>query len=127
MVVTRLRIEARFTANDPWNENRSTPFLLEAYMPAPKGTAPPARHNNSCRYGIRPDRGADDRILGVSEEGRMLPESLVRLWRAGRIPAEALPRLLHQMEPTLKGSDRNLVCLTRANTILKWVITGMFA
>jgi hypothetical protein len=124
LVLNRFRIEARFTANDPWNGNRPTPFLLEAYLLAPKGTAPPARHNDSCRYGIRPER--DEQTLNVSEKGRMLPESLVRLWLAGRIPVEALPRLLFDMEPKVTWADGHLVFLTRAYAIAQWMSTVLF-
>jgi hypothetical protein len=125
LVLTPVRTEARFTVNDPWNQDRSTPFVLEAYTLVSKGVRPPAGRRESDRYGIRPEPDAVDRIL--VEHSRMLPESLARLWLAGRIPAQALPRLLHEMEPTLKWSDRHTVVLTRAYTILQWYMTILCA
>ncbi|HEY6253758.1 MAG TPA: hypothetical protein VI685_27700 [Candidatus Angelobacter sp.] len=48
-------------------------------------------------------------MFGIKSEldgkQRMLPESLVELWRTRRIPAEALPRLLWQMQSSLKRGD----------------------
>jgi len=36
---------------------------------------------------------------------RLMPRALFSLWREGRVRDEALPRLLHQMEPHLKAAD----------------------
>jgi hypothetical protein len=116
-----VRTECRFTANDPWNQNRLTTFLLEVYALAPKHQTP----RDGRLYGIRPEPDAVGRVLNVSEEVRWLPESLVWLWRDGRVPSEALPRLLHQLEPMLKWPDRNLV-LTRAH-ILQYVLVVFLA
>lgn len=48
-------------------------------------------------------------LFGIRSEidgkERMLPASLVELWRTSRIPAEALPRLLLQMQSSIKESD----------------------
>ena len=97
----RLRTLARFTASDPWSRNGSrntlTDFRVEEYVMMPLGST----------------RALDSKwnlhTIGIQWESdaryRLLPESLVELWRHGRIPAEKLPELLHTLEPSLQDTD----------------------
>jgi hypothetical protein len=42
---------------------------------------------------------------GAKGAVHFLPASLARLWKTQRVPAASLPRLLHDLEPSLKKSD----------------------
>jgi len=116
MKPARLKTEMTFTAEDPWNHNQRTEFALDRYLMAMKGVQlkPNARaFNGSYFYGIRSE------IDGVD---RMLPESLGYLWRNGKLPAEALPRLLKEMQPTLRKTDFRLQFLTKFHTFLLYFV-----
>ena len=117
----RVKTEASFTAEDPWNQGRRTAFTVESYILAPKGTKPKAGPKppppGSLRYGIRSD--AD----GVE---RMLPESLEYLWSNKRVPSEALPRLLKEMTPLLNKADFRQQFLEKGSKAKEYVIIGLF-
>jgi hypothetical protein len=119
---TRVKTEGSFTAEDPWNQNRPTVFTIEAYAAAAKGTMPPVRP---------PKRTLKPYLLGIRSEvdgvEHMLPESLAYLWRHNRVPAEALPRLLKEMEPMLRQGDFRFQYLTRALTIAQYCITVLIS
>jgi hypothetical protein len=59
------------------------------------------------------DTGITVHVFSIRSEidraDHFLPESLFELWRTGRIPPEALPRLLMAIEPRLKKSDYRAV------------------
>jgi hypothetical protein len=94
----RVKTEASFTTEDPWNQNRRTRFTVDAYVMMRKGATPTpgAKPLAGYRYGLR---------TGEQDVQYMLPDSLSALWRANRVPTEALPRLLKQIKPTLIKAD----------------------
>jgi|HubBroStandDraft_6_1064221.scaffolds.fasta_scaffold47746_3 hypothetical protein len=109
-----VKTEAAFTAPDPWNQNRPAPFTVEDYTVAISGST------------IRPDykprvdyvRGIRSNLDGVE---RLLPESLSALWRDKRVPSEALPRLLHEMEPTLENGDHLVLNEIKEDAVMRVV------
>jgi len=118
----RVKTEASFTAEDPWNRNRRTAFNIEAYMRTLKNLKDlPPRPRNSFGYLY----GICSEVDGVE---RMLPASLSELWRSNRVPAEAIPRLPKQIDPTLKKSDYRPVAGKKTLSVLAgflWVVLGL--
>jgi hypothetical protein len=59
----------------------------------------------------------------------MMPESLSELWCSKRVPAEALPSLLKEMEPTLKPSDY-AQAIPKKNLVpflwIAWIFAALF-
>jgi hypothetical protein len=113
----KLEAEASFVADDPWNANRQAAFSLDSYVYTVVGTKvrPNSRPAGIYRHGIRSELGG-----GAHD----LPDSLYFAWRAGRIKAEALPRLLHELQPTLtdgKWGDYGVDISNRAFTIVFWI------
>jgi hypothetical protein len=96
----RLRTLATFTAADPWSRNALTEYRVEEYVMMPVGS----KRALDSKWNLH--------TIGIQWEAdaryRLLPESLVELWKRGRIPAEKLPSLLHTLEPRLLDTD----CLT---------------
>jgi len=97
LVPARVKTLGSFPAPDPWNNQRPSDFTIEAHRLLPKNAAHAPR-----------DTGPPY-ILGIRSEidgaVHLMPESLSELWNTGRAPAEALPRLLHTIEPSLKNTD----------------------
>jgi hypothetical protein len=113
----RVKTEASFTTEDPWNQNRRTLFTVDAYLMLRRGATPEpgAKPLAGYRYGLR---------TGERNVEYMLPDSLSALWRANRVPTEALPRLLKQIHPTLIKADyRPMLEYPGAYSVLCW-ITG---
>jgi hypothetical protein len=99
LVPRRVRTEARFRAADPWNGDAPAELSIEAYYYVPEHVREadaPWRWCDTPLYALRSETGGAERFL---------PDALGRLWREGRIPAEALPRLLREMEPELEEED----------------------
>jgi hypothetical protein len=99
-----MKVEASFVADDPWNANRRDTFALDY-----------------DRHVIRSE------LSGVARD---LPDSLYFAWRAGRISAESLPRLLHQLQPTLqKGAkgDYGIGLSTKVFTAIVWTMVVWMA
>jgi len=116
----RVKTEVSFTAEDPWNQNRRATFTLDDYVLGPRGMTPGPNVKPAVDYlrGIR---------SSLDSAERMLPESLSELWRTKRVPAEALPALLKELEPTLKESDFKLVLHNKAMHImlaLAWMLVA---
>jgi hypothetical protein len=117
----RLKTETTFTAEDPWNQNQRAQFFVDAYVMALKGTKPRPRPEakpplvGSFFYGIRSE---------IDGQERMLPESLTYLWRNNRVPLEALPRLLKEMQPSLRKTDFRMQVLTKMHTVLEYLCAG---
>jgi hypothetical protein len=97
--IHQLKAEASFVADDPWNANRRDTFALDYYVWVTPGTIvrPNSKPAGAYRHGIRA------KLSGVAHD---LPDSLYFAWRARRINAESLPRLLHELQPTLKKGTR---------------------
>jgi hypothetical protein len=96
----RLHTLARFSAPDPWSENQLTDYSIDEYVMLPLGSKRNLDSKWSLHtFGIRWER--DSRY-------RLLPESLVELWKCQRISPEKLPWLLHAIEPRLLETD----CIT---------------
>ena len=101
--------EATFVADDPWHENRRDTFSLDSYVSTSPGAAGQRR------------RGIQAKLSGVHHD---LPDSLYYAWRAGSIKAESLPRLLHEMEPTLKSGkdgDFGIQWSNKTFTVAVWI------
>jgi hypothetical protein len=101
--------EATFVADDPWHENRRDTFSLDYYVSASPGAVGQRRH------------GIQAKLSGVQHD---LPDSLYYAWRAGSIKAESLPRLLHEMEPTLKSGkdgDFGIQWSNKTFTVAVWI------
>ena len=97
-----VRTEETFSADDPWNEDRRTVFAIESYLPSLTGkpVGPWAKDVTVWMTAFtRALRAESDNVK------RLMPESLTRLWLAGSIPSDALPRLLKEIQPSLKESD----------------------
>jgi len=112
----RVKTETSFTAEDPWNGNRRTPFTVEAYLKTYKGIAPRGGKKPAGAvffYGVRSE------LDGVE---RMLPSAMSELWSEKRVATEALPRLLKAMEPSLKKSDYGPPIRARMLTVLSWFL-----
>ena len=120
LVPVRVKTETSFIADDPWNGNRRTSYTVEAYLSVFKGSKPPKPKPLGAlyMYGIRSD------IDGVE---RMLPDSLSELWRTQRVPPEALPRMLKQMQPTLKKGDYRPMLGNKAQPVIMWVVIVLWA
>ena len=105
MVITfharRLRTLGQFTAPDPWNANRPTAFSIEEYVMMPSGATQAVDSSQYIhRAGLRSE---------VDGSQRMLPESLIELWRRGQVPAEHIPGLMRAIESRLTKDDYNLI------------------
>jgi hypothetical protein len=115
--IHRLKAEASFVADDPWNANHQATFSLDQYVYTTMGVTvrPNSRPPGIYRHGIRSEPG------GVAQD---LPDALYFAWRAGRIKPEALPRLLHELQPTLKRGkwgDYGIELSDRAFTVVVWI------
>jgi hypothetical protein len=108
MKPARVKTAASFTANDPWNQNRPTTFKLEEYLQMMKDTPLPET-TKATATDFR--RALVSEIDGVQH---WLPDSLSELWRRKLVASEALPRLLSEAEPTLKGSDYTVFLRNKA-------------
>jgi hypothetical protein len=118
--VHRLKNEARFVADDPWHQNRRDTFTLDYYVYTAPGTSvrPNSRPRGYYRHGIRAE------LSGVDHD---LPDSLYFTWRGGGVPAESLPRLLYELQPTLKGGktgDYGIGLTNRALTVVVWIFVA---
>jgi hypothetical protein len=93
----RLRTLETFTAGDPWSGG-TTEWDLDLHKMVPKGA-------QVVREGAA--WGKDVHALRAKGEGvdRFLPEALSELWQRQRAPSTALPRLLAEIEPTLRSGD----------------------
>ena len=114
--IHQLKAEASFVAADPWNQNRPDTFALDYYVYTKPGSVvrPNTKPTGYYRHGIRAE------LSGVARD---LPDSLYFAWRAGRIGAESLPRLLHELQPTLqKGAtgDDGIGLSNKAFTAVVW-------
>jgi hypothetical protein len=102
------RTEGSFSAGDPWNDGRQAQFAIEVHKMAQKAAAEAiARNNKLLQANNKLLLGADLFSIRSSIDGRShrLPESLSELLRTGRVASNALPRLLHELEPSLRKSD----------------------
>jgi len=99
LVPRRVRTEARFRAADPWNGDAPAELSIEAYYYVPE----------HVREATAPWHWCDTPLYALRSEidgtERFLPEALSRLWKEGKVPAEALPQLLREMEPELEEDD----------------------
>ena len=92
------KVEATFTAEDPWNQNRRSQFTVEDYLFVPAGSKRKVWTEPFGGY-LRSIRSEEDRVE------RRLPDSLAYLWLRKRISSEALPQLLKVIELELHESD----------------------
>lgn len=112
LVPRRIRTEARFQAADPWNGNAPAEISIETYYHVP---AHVREIPSPCRWDCNPLYALRSEIDGVE---RFLPDALSHLWIAGKMPAEALPGLLREMEPDLAKADFRP--LMEATTERRW-------
>lgn len=93
----KLRTIARFTAADPWSGNQLTDYTLDEYVMLPLGSKRAIESKWSLHsFGIQWEN---------NPRYRLLPESLVQLWKCGQLPSEKLPSVLHAIEPRLMEAD----------------------
>ena len=100
-----LRTLETFRARDPWNQDRETTFEIVEYVMMPEAFK---RAVDSRLFQRR--FGLQSEIDGVE---RLLPDSLVYLWKTGMAgtgfvlstPSQSLPQLLKLLEPRLYGTD----------------------
>jgi hypothetical protein len=113
--IHQLKAEARFVADDPWHDNRRDTFALDYYVYTKPGTVvrPNTKPAGSYRHGIRSE------LSGVARD---LPDSLYFAWRARRVTAESLPRLLHDLQPTLTRGARGDYGIGLSNTAFTAVV-----
>jgi len=116
--IHQLKAEASFVADDPWNANRQDTFALDYYVYITPGTIvrPNSKPAGAYRHGIRA------KLSGVAHD---LPDALYFAWRARRINAESLPRLLHEIQPTLKKGrkgDYGIGLSNKAFTAVVWIL-----
>ena len=116
----RVKTAATFTAEDPWNQKRSSSFKLNEYLLLFAGAAVT---ESTKATGTDFKRALVSEIDGVE---RWLPDSLSELWRTRQVPAEALPRLLKEAEPTLKNGDYTVVLRNKARWLLVALNTLVF-
>lgn len=93
----RLRTLARFLASDPWSGHHLTEYTVDDFVMMPLGSKR-ALHSKWSLHATGIQWQNDARF-------RLLPESLVDLWKTGKVPAEELPCLLHSLEPALIETD----------------------
>lgn len=109
------RALAQFVADDPWTGARDVDWVLVLYLMEEAITGIEGAQANARRL-HRPDLpgpGAREFSLGevVAIERRsearpiFLPHALSLTWRGGGCPPEAIPRVLHDLEPRLVWSD----------------------
>jgi len=91
----RLRTVDSFEAADPWNGGAPAAFDLDLHRMVPKGAGEGVEWGKEV-HALR------SKLDGVD---RFLPESLTELWKTGRAPAGALPRLLAEIQPSLRSGD----------------------
>src|SRR5882724_13590696 len=97
----RLRTLGRFSSGDPWNGSRPTKFSIEEYVMMPQGSAQAVDSSQFAhRIGLRSEADGCQ---------RMIPESLVELWRRGQVPPERLPVLAQAIAPRILKEDYNLI------------------
>lgn len=111
----RVKTAASFTTDDPWNPGRRSSFQLEEYL---------LLFSNAKVTESTKATGTDfKRALRSSTDSveHWLPDSLSELWRSQQVPAEALPRLLKEAEPTLKRGDYTVLLRNKA----RWLLAGM--
>jgi hypothetical protein len=94
-----VRTAQRFAAADPWHRSAPTELSVEAYIMLDRRAqeiTPLMRAGAIEVFAVRSE------IDGVA---RFLPDSLCHLWKSGKLPAESLPVLLHELEPGLVKTD----------------------
>ena len=115
----KVKTEASFAADDPWNGDRSTTFTIDDYV-------------RSEHRQVSPDYeppGRDfERVLrsGIDGVERILPDSLSELWRTQRVPPASLPRLLKVLEPRLEPGDYPVMIKNKVRTFLAWLLAFIY-
>lgn len=91
-----------YVAGNPWGRGRTDRFTVEVYQRVVQWGAADKRRINQ----VQPAQLLPTDLLAIRFEhgGRShrLPDSLATLWRSGQVPTEALPQLLHELQPRLR-------------------------
>ena len=100
--LAKVKTEARFQAEDPWNGNRRGSFTVDTYVNTLRSIKAVSADMKEPTWA-----GGFHRALRSEADGltRFLPESLIELWLTRQATSEALPGLLREIEPQLKKSD----------------------
>jgi hypothetical protein len=97
-----------FDGTDPWAEDRPVRWSVVAYRMLSEtfvaGASPAAQVVPSESNAV-PGKFAMGIFARVSGRYRVFPNALQDLWRAGRVPDDDIPWLLHQIEQPLRRSD----------------------
>ena len=98
---------SEFEAPDPWSGGKPARWTLSVYR-----IVSGANQNLFRQYAAEKQREAadgqnldPDDTLGIrvgAQQYHLLPRAMVRLWQQGRVPTEALPQLVAEMEPKLR-------------------------
>jgi hypothetical protein len=113
----KVRTLREFTAADPWSGRAAAPWSISLFRMVMEDYAVGAawKEMNPTR-----PRAADedpspggrslrrDEAIGLETPGggaRLLPRALTRYWLEGEVGDDALPRLLHTLEPRLRRVD----------------------
>src|ERR1700678_3357078 len=96
-----VRTGESFAAPDPWNDGKRAEFTVEYYKIVPPGWG--------RAYAVRMAKLHGEDVFKIRSSiggaSRRLPDSLSDLWRSQQVAIEALPRLLYELEPTLRKYD----------------------
>ena len=119
-VPRRVRTEGSFQAADPWNSSRLTTFTIEVYKMVHRSVkvVRDSAMSGPPKFGIKSE---------IDGQDRMLPEFLQTLWQEKKVASEALPELLHKIEPELKKNDFHVYGRGRRRLIevLVWVYAAI--
>lgn len=104
----------KFSGTNPWGDSASADYEIMLYSVFAGGYASPdapgvqkaiARNEKIGLPPTRLLRGDELLALHCNGQRHMMPRALARLWVAGRIKDEQLPRVLHSLEPHLRRTD----------------------
>jgi hypothetical protein len=95
-----------YVGGNPWQNGRTDRFTIEVYHRSllPQGSAADQRQRNPSPGQLLLDDQLRIRFDHGNKSHR-LPNSLDSLWRSGQVSTEALPQLLHDLQPQLRESD----------------------
>ncbi len=120
-----------FSANDPWNNGRSSLMTLSVYRMANVrySSVYAAQSAKAMQTAASGTALKVNEVLGLrsSIDGRyhMLPISVARLWQKKVISTEDLPRILAKVEYSLATSDYFSWRFSPAMKVLGWIIAGL--
>src|SRR6266566_2951862 len=118
-VPIRLKVLRRFNGANPWQAGEAVEWSISLFRMVPEKFAvaqrwSQAKPRETSPSKIQNDPGPTGRSLKRDEavgletaqrDFHLVPHILFQLWRAGTVSEQALPRLLHGLEPHLGRVD----------------------